>query len=87
MERKSLLIIGKQMDNTNNQENNQANAPHNPHARRKQSAPSAAKSTAILQNTASANGKPMPKASAQKYVPPAARWQTSCMATLTMTAR
>ena len=34
MERKFLSIIGKQMDNTNNQENNQANAPHNPHRRK-----------------------------------------------------
>ena len=34
MERKSLLIIGKQMDNTNNQENNQADAPYNPHRRK-----------------------------------------------------
>ena len=44
-----------------------------PHARRKQHALSAARNTAILQNTASANGKPMPKASAQKYALPAAK--------------
>ena len=44
-----------------------------PHVLRRQSAPFAAKSTAILQNTASANGKPMPKASAQKYALPAAK--------------
>lgn len=58
-----------------------------PHVLRRQPAPSVARSTAILRNTASVNGKPMPKASAQKYVPPAARWQTSCMVTLIMTAR
>lgn len=34
MERESLSIIGKQMNNSHNQENNQANSPHNPHRRK-----------------------------------------------------
>ena len=33
MERKSLSV-DEQLDNTNNQENNQAYAPHNPHRRK-----------------------------------------------------
>ena len=33
MERKSLSV-DEQLDNTNNQENNQADSPHNPHRRK-----------------------------------------------------
>ena len=34
MERKSLLIFGKQIDNSHNQENNQADSPTNPKRRK-----------------------------------------------------